>query len=76
MFTIDWGWENKAILDTNFSEHPEHKCAHMFKMQNGNFYAYPNNRIIWHDDAWVLHNCNRISSNSRIWIQFLVNIIL
>ena len=25
----------------------------MFKMQNGNFYAYPNNRIIWHDDAWV-----------------------
>ena len=53
MFTIDWGWENKAILDTNFSEHPEHKCAHLFKMENGNFYAYPNNRIIWHDDAWV-----------------------
>ena len=22
-------------------------------MDNGNFYAYPNNRIIWHDDAWV-----------------------
>jgi hypothetical protein len=22
-------------------------------MENGNFYAYPNNRIIWHDDAWV-----------------------
>ena len=42
MITIDWGWENMAILDTNFSEHPEHKCAHMFKMQNGNFYAYPN----------------------------------
>jgi hypothetical protein len=53
MFTLDWGWENKAILDTNFSETPEHKCAHLFKMDNGNFYAYPNNRIIWHDDAWV-----------------------
>jgi hypothetical protein len=53
MFTLDWGWENKSVLDTNFSETPEHKCAHVFKMDNGNFYAYPNNRIIWHDDAWV-----------------------
>jgi hypothetical protein len=53
MFTLDWSWENKSILDTNYSETPEHKCAHVFKMDNGNFYAYPNNRIIWHDDAWV-----------------------
>jgi hypothetical protein len=53
LFTLDWGWENKSILDTNFSETPEHKCAHFFKMDNGNFYAYPNNRIVWHDDAWV-----------------------
>ena len=53
MFTLDWGWENKSILDTNFSETPEHKCAHLFKMDNGNFYAYPNNRIIWHDKAWT-----------------------
>ena len=53
MFTLDWGFENKAMLDTNFSETPEHKCAHLFKMENGNFYAYPNNRIVWHDDAWV-----------------------
>jgi hypothetical protein len=53
MFTLDWSWENKSILDMNFSETPEHKCAHVFKMDNGNFYAYPNNRIIWHDNAWV-----------------------
>jgi hypothetical protein len=53
MFTIDWGFENKTILDTNFSEHPEHKCCHMFKMDHGNFWGYPNNRIVWHDDAWV-----------------------
>jgi hypothetical protein len=60
LFTLDWGWENKSILDTNFSETPEHKCAHLFKMDNGNFYAYPNNRIIWHDKAWtsVLLNKN------------------
>ena len=49
MFTIDWAWENKAgILDTNFSEDPEHKCAHMFRMDDGNFFAYPNNRTIWY----------------------------
>ncbi len=53
MFTMDWSWENKGLLDTNFSETPEHKCAHMFKVDDGNFYAYPNNRIIWHDDAWI-----------------------
>lgn len=61
MFTLDWGWENKAgMLNTNFSETPEHKCAHVFKMDEGNFFAYPNNRIIWRDDAWVY---NPIKSN-------------
>lgn len=60
MFTLDWSWENKSFLDTNFSESPEHKCGHFFKMDNGNFYCYPNNRIMWFDDAWVE---NRIQSN-------------
>jgi hypothetical protein len=54
MFTIDFGWEDKAgMLDTNFSEDPEHKCAHMFRMDDGNFFAYPNNRTIWYDDAFM-----------------------
>ena len=60
MFTLDWSWENKSTLDTNFSESPEHKCGHFFKMNNGNYYCYPNNRIIWFDDAWIE---NRISGN-------------
>jgi hypothetical protein len=60
MFTLDWSWENKSILDTNFSESPEHKCGHFFKMDSGNFYCYPNNRIVWFDDAWVE---NRITNN-------------
>ena len=54
MFTIDWSWENKSgMLDTNFSEDPEHKCAHMFRMDEGTFFAYPNNRTIWYDDAFM-----------------------
>ena len=54
MFTVDWGWEDKgAILDTNFSEDPEHKCGHMFRMDEGTFFCYPNNRIVWYDDAFM-----------------------
>ena len=54
MFTIDFGWEDKAsMLDTNFSEDPEHKCAHMFRMDEGTFFAYPNNRTIWYVDAFM-----------------------
>jgi hypothetical protein len=60
LFTLDWSWENSAILNTNFSTTPEHKCAHIFKMDNGNFYAYPNNRIIWRDPAFTF---NRIKQN-------------
>ena len=60
LFTLDWSWESKSTLNTNFSETPEHKCAHFFKMDNGNFYAYPNNKILWYDDAWIR---NRITKN-------------
>jgi len=61
MFTLDWGFENKAgNLDVSFSETFEHKCGHMFKMNDGNFFAYPNNKIIWKDKAWTF---NRISKN-------------
>jgi hypothetical protein len=61
MFTLDWSWENKSgNTDVNFSETPEHKCGHVFKMDDGNFFIYPNNRIIWYDDAWI---ANRITKN-------------
>ena len=61
MFTIDWGFENKSgMTDVSFSETSEHKCAHVFKMDEGNFFAYPNNRIIWFDKAWT---SNRIPQN-------------
>jgi hypothetical protein len=60
LFTLDWSHENRSMLDTNFSETPEHKCGHLFKMDNGNFFIYPNNRIIWMDNAWTF---NRIDKN-------------
>ena len=69
MWTFDWSWENKAVLDLNFSETPEHKCAHLFKVETGNFYAYPNNRIIWYDNAWVF---DRIEENPGYEIDLTV----
>lgn len=60
MFTLDWSWENKAVLDTNFSEMPEHKCAHVFAGEDGNYFAYPNNRVVWFDYSWTR---NRITKN-------------
>jgi hypothetical protein len=60
MFTLDWSHENKTMLDTNFSETYEHKCGHVFKMDNGNYFIYPNNRIIWIDKAYTF---NRINAN-------------
>lgn len=60
MFTLDWSHENRNMLDTNFSETPEHKCGHLFKMDNGNYFIYPNNRIIWNDTAWTF---NKIEKN-------------
>jgi len=69
MFTLDWSHENRNMLDTNFSETPEHKCGHVFKMDNGNFFIYPNNRIIWSDKAWTY---NRIDKNPGYKIDMTV----
>jgi hypothetical protein len=60
LFTLDWSHQDKNMLDTGFSETPEHKCGHVFKMDNGNYFIYPNNRIIWFDRAWT---GNRITEN-------------
>lgn len=69
LFTLDWAFENKGMLDTNFSETPEHKCGHVFKMDNGNYFIYPNNRIIWMDNAWTY---NRITGNPGYKIDMTV----
>ena len=48
LFTIDWAHPDSNILDTDHSEIPqEHKCAHILELDNGNFAAQPNNRILW-----------------------------
>ena len=48
LFTIDWGTPEVNEIDTEHSEIPqEHKCAHILELDNGNYAAQPNNRILW-----------------------------
>ena len=41
----------------------------LFKMENGNYYDYPNNRIIWFDDDWTF---NQIDKNPGFEIDTTV----
>ena len=48
LFTVDWAHPDPNILDVEHSEIPqEHKCAHILALDNGNYAAQPNNRLLW-----------------------------
>ena len=54
MFTIDTCHSESSTTDTNFSEHdPEHKSFNILKLDNGQFAAQPNNRIVWKDQSLI-----------------------
>ena len=57
LFTIDWAHPETNILNTEHSEIPqEHKCAHILELNNGNYAAQPNNRILWHINSYTTDN--------------------
>ena len=57
LFTIDWAHPEGNIVDTNHSEIPqEHKCAHIIALNNGNYAAQPNNRILWHISSFTVRD--------------------
>lgn len=51
MFTVDWfdSPESESAGDSGW------KCAHVLELDNGNYAAQPNNRILWFDPSWVAH---------------------
>jgi hypothetical protein len=49
MFTVDWF----GSVDAEDAGDGGHKCAHVIKLDDGNFAAQPNNRIRWFDPAFV-----------------------
>jgi hypothetical protein len=47
LFTVDW-------MKTGWSEIPDqHKNHHIIALASGQWIAYPNNRLIWHDKSWI-----------------------
>jgi len=62
LFTIDYA--------TGFyAESPnEHKCSHILKLEDGNFAAMPNNRILWKDASFVVKNEKPdYITNTHVW---------
>lgn len=54
MFTVDFCHPDPGYLNTTFVESPsDHKCQHIVKLANGYFGAYPNNKILWEEVAFV-----------------------
>ena len=57
LFTVDWAHPDSNIVDTDHSEVPqEHKCAHIMALDDGNYAAQPNNRILWHIPSFTVRN--------------------
>lgn len=55
LFSIDNAHPDKSVLDINFSEYdPEHKSFNIIKLDNGQFAAQPNNRVIFKDSSLTL----------------------
>ena len=54
IFTIDTAHRDRSSLNQNFSEHdPEHKSFNVIKLENGQFAAQPNNRVVWTDQSLI-----------------------
>jgi len=55
LFTVDFAHPESNIVDTDHSEIPhEHKCAHIMALNDGNYAAQPNNRIIWNIPSFTV----------------------
>ncbi len=46
-FTIDWIGGMGEIPN-------QHKQHHVIALESGQFIAYPNNRLLWHDESWIV----------------------
>ena len=57
LFTVDWGHPDANILNSDHSEIPhEHKCAHIMALEDGNYAAQPNNRLIWDITSFTVND--------------------
>ena len=66
MFTVDWWGSHAADNPGDIG----HKCAHIIKLENGNFSAQPNNRILWSEQAFISNPFGKrpdYKTNKKVW---------
>lgn len=47
LFTVDWSGRWAEIPD-------QHKQHHFIRLDSGHFAMYPNNKLLWHDESWIV----------------------
>lgn len=52
LFTIDDMYDN-TTLNLGYAEDTDSKCFHMFRLDNGLFAAYQNDKILWYNENFV-----------------------
>lgn len=64
-FTVDWF----ASPDAEDAGDGGHKCAHVLRLDDGNYAAQPNNRVQWFDPAFVtpFESKPDYRTNTRVW---------
>ena len=71
-FTIDTAHPDKSVIDTNFSElDPEHKSFNVIALDNGQFAAQPNNRVVWRDNSLIPVVLNNLISKFALKTMLL-----
>ena len=67
MFTVDFCHPDPGYLNTTFVESPDdHKCQHIVRLDNGHFGAFPNNKILWEEIAFVKHHYSSVRPDYRV----------
>lgn len=57
LFTIDSCASDPNKIDCSLSEYnPEHKSFNIIKLDNGQFTAQPNNRVLWYDASLITNS--------------------
>ena len=72
LFTIDDYYADNNALPSGYAIDPHTKCYHILQLDNGNFGAYPNNYLRWHNlnfcDPYDKRNPPKYK-NSPQWMQ-------
>jgi hypothetical protein len=67
LFTVDFCHPDPGYLNTTFVESPDdHKCQHIVRLDNGYFGAFPNNKILWEEIAFVKQHFSQVRPDYRV----------